>query len=46
MFVSLLEKQKQNSRKRTVVEILLAFGSGLIGGLVGVLIGVILVGGR
>lgn len=28
------------------IEILLAFGSGLIGGLVGVLIGVILVGGR
>jgi hypothetical protein len=27
-----------------VVEILLAFGSGLIGGLIGVLIGVILVG--
>jgi hypothetical protein len=29
-----------------MVEILLAFGSGLIGGLIGVLIGVILVGGR
>jgi len=29
-----------------VAEILLAFGSGLIGGLIGVLIGVILVGGR
>jgi len=28
------------------VEILLAFGSGLIGGLIGVLIGVILVGVR
>jgi hypothetical protein len=28
------------------IEILLAFGSGLIGGLIGVLIGVILVGGR
>jgi hypothetical protein len=27
-------------------ELLLAFGSGLIGGLIGVLIGVILVGGR
>jgi hypothetical protein len=29
-----------------MTEILLAFGSGLIGGLIGVLIGVILVGGR
>jgi len=28
------------------IEILLAFGSGLIGGLIGVLIGVILVRGR
>jgi len=29
-----------------MTEILLAFGSGLIGGLIGVLIGVILVGSR